>query len=83
MVFFQQFGMDSDTSLFEKFLEIGQHSFTDAGNLQHLLGFADDVFYLLWVVFDGLCGVAIRPDAKRVLPVDFKHIGGFVENAGN
>ena len=83
MVFLQQFGMDSDASLFEKFLEVYQHSLTDAGNLQHLLGFADDVFYGLGMVFDGLGGVAIRPDTKRVLSVDFEHIGGFVENAGN
>ena len=60
-----------------------KHSLADAGNRQNFLGFANDVLDLLGKIFDGLRGVAIGADAKRILPVDLEQIGGFVEDRGD
>src|SRR5579872_579660 len=83
MIFLEQLGVDRQLAFFEHFLEILEHAFADAGNLENLLRFADQIGNLLWVGLDGLGGVAVRADAKRILAVNFEQVGGFVENARN
>ena len=57
-----------------------EHTLADAGNGEHLLGLADDVFDLLGVILDGLRGVAVGANAEGVLAVDLEQVGGFVKN---
>jgi hypothetical protein len=83
MIFLEQVGLHAELAVLEEFLQVDQHPFADAGNGQNLLGFGDDVFDLLRVIFDGLGGIAVGADAERILAVDFEQIGGFVENRGD
>ena len=64
-------------------LQVDQHPLADAGDGQHFLGFADDVFDLLGKVFDGLGGVAVGANAEGILGIDFQQVRSFVEDVGD
>src|SRR5437016_3907444 len=82
-ILFQQLGMQREPAFFEHLLHVRQHAFADAGDLQDLLRFADQLGNLLWQGFDRLGCIAIRANAKRILAIDFEQIGSFVENSGD
>ena len=83
MVLLEQLGLNAEASTFEEFLQILQHALADAGNSQHLLGFANNVANLLGMILNRLRRVAVRTDAKRILPIDFQQVGSFVQNRGD
>src|SRR5207245_7905812 len=76
-------GMQREPAFFEQLLHVRQHAFADAGDLQDLLRFADQLGNLLWQGFDRLGCIAIRANAKRILAIDFEQIGSLVENSGD
>ena len=39
--------------------------------------------HLLRQCFDRLRGIAIRPDTKRILPVNFEQVCGFIQDVGD
>ncbi len=83
MILCKQFRLDRKLPVLKEFLQVPQHTLADAGNFKHLLGISDQVLYLLRVVLDRLCGIAVGADAKRILPIDFEQVGGFVKNVGD
>ena len=74
--------MRFDAAILEKHLQIRQHAFADSRHFEKLLRFMNQVGHLLRQRFNGLRGVAIGANAKRVLPVDLQQIGSFVEKSG-
>ncbi len=83
MIFLEQFALHAEAAVFEKFLQVDEHPLADDRDGQDFLGFADDVFDLLGIVFDGLGGVAIRADAEGILSVNFQQVRGLVEDVGD
>ena len=75
--------MRFDAAIFKKLQQIGLHALANALDFEQLLRFLNQVGNLLRQRFNGLCGVAIRAHAKRVLPVDLEQIGSFVEKSGD
>ncbi len=83
VIFCEQFSLDGEFSCAEELLQVGKHALANAGNGEHLLRIADDVFDLVRMVLDGLCGVAVRADAEGILSVDLEQVGGFEEDVGD
>ena len=79
----KKFGVQFEASLTAQLCQVQQHPLANSRDGQHLLRFADNVFYRMRQVFDGLGCVAVRTDAEGILAVDLEHVGGFVKNAGN
>ena len=75
--------MHAEAAILEEFLQVHQHALANSRDSQYLFGLGDDVFDLLRMVLNGLGGVAVGADAKRILRVDFQHVGSFVQNAGD
>ena len=69
-IFLQHLGMQRQLSLMQHFIQVGEHALADAGNCQHLLGIFDQIGNLLWERLNSLGRIAIRPDTKRVLPIN-------------
>jgi hypothetical protein len=80
MVLLQQLGLHREFAGTEKFLEILEHAFANAGDCEDLFGITDDVFDLMRVILDGLRGVAVRTDAKRILSVDLQQVRGLKQD---
>src|ERR1700687_683887 len=75
--------MHFDAAIFEKHLQIGQHSFANARHCKKFFRLLNQVGHLLRQRFNGLRRIAIGAHAKRVLPVDLQQIGSLVENSGD
>ena len=83
MVLLQQLGLHPEFASIQKFLQILQHAFPNAGDCQDLFGIADDVFDLMRVILDGLSGVAVRTNAKGILSVDLQQVSGLKQDIGD
>ena len=55
----------------------------NAGDLEQLLYILGKGGYLLWISFERFGGIAVRADAKGVIPIDLHQIGGLVKNTGD
>src|SRR5262250_1545967 len=58
-----------------------EHALADSWDFQNFLRLANDFGNLLRQTFNGFGSIAIRPDAERILPIDFHQVGGFVQDA--
>jgi len=83
VILLEQVGLHAEAAVLEQLLQIDQHAFADAGDSEHFLGFGDDVFDLLGMIFHSLGCVAVGANAERILTVDFEQVGGFVKNVGD
>src|ERR1700733_4330439 len=83
MIFLEQFGLNGEFAVAEKFLQVPEHAFADAGNRENLFGIDEKCLDGLRAVLDRLGGVAVGADAERILPIDFEQVGGFIKNVGD
>src|SRR5215467_11510235 len=75
--------MNRQAAILEELLQVEQHSFANPRNLENSLGLGDEVRNALRKIFDCLSSVAIRTNAERVLPIDLKQVGGFIQQVGD
>ena len=81
-ILFEHLGVDLDIAFAKQVLQVREHAFADAGHRQQFFRGFDERGNLLRQRLDGLGRVAIRANAKRILPVDFEQVGSFVKQAG-
>ena len=75
--------MQGEAAFFHHLLQVEEHALADSGNGQDLFGLADDFRNLLRQSFNRFCGVSIRTNAKRILPVYLEQVGSLIQNSGN
>jgi hypothetical protein len=67
----------------EEGLNVGNHTFADAGDSEQLFGIIGEGGQLGGLLLDSLGGSAVGADAEGVSCVNFEEGGGFVEQAGD